>query len=182
MELYQAEMVRWRGWAHDKTVERHAPGDVVYSLVSKNCVRFVGIAVQLSSLELTLVAPTTTVQSDTHVFSDIVIVGIVVGVYILFMMVTAGIFVMLRYRNIRVQRTAIDMENSVFRVDQDFGTVREQARPHNVTDDQIVVAIREIMVTKPDISSRQVYIDMKEVNKFVVSLNRDKYLRQRLHL
>jgi len=60
--------------------------------------------------------------------------------------------------------------------------VREQARPHNVTDDQIVVAIREIMVTKPDISSRQVYIDMKEVNKFVVSLNRDKYLRQRLHL
>ena len=115
MELYQAEMVRWRGWAHDKTVERNAPGDVVYSLVSKNCVRFVGIAVQLSSLELTLVAPTTTVQSDTHVFSDIVIVGIVVGVYILFMMVTAGIFVMLRYRNIRVQRTAIDMENSVFR-------------------------------------------------------------------
>jgi len=60
--------------------------------------------------------------------------------------------------------------------------LREQARPRNVTDDRIVVAIREIMVTKPDISSRQVHIILKEVNKFFVSLKRVVYLRQRFHL
>jgi len=65
--------------AQDKTVKRYAPGDVVYALVSKNCVHVVGIFVQLSVLELTLAAPTSAIQSqtDTHVVSDIVIVGIV---------------------------------------------------------------------------------------------------------
>ena len=74
-----------------------------------------GISVQLLALELTLAAPTTAVQSDTHVFPDIDIVGIVIAACILFVMVAAGIFAMLRFRNIRVQR----MENghSILHVD-----------------------------------------------------------------
>ena len=43
--------------------------------------------------------------------------------------------------------------------------LREQTRPRKVTDDQIVVAIKEILVTRPDVSSAQVTNTINEVNK-----------------
>jgi len=82
-------------------------------------------------LELTLAAPATAIQSDTHVVSNIVIVGIAIAVRILFIMVTVGIFAMLWCHNIHVQRTVINMENghSVFRVHP-----REHSNPMSIGD------------------------------------------------
>jgi len=54
--------------------------------------------------------------------------------------------------------------------------------PRNTTDDQIIVAIKEIMVTIPDVSFAQVTITHNEVNKVYVTKKRVRNVRQRFRL
>jgi len=60
--------------------------------------------------------------------------------------------------------------------------LREQTSAHKVTDDLIVVAIREIVVTRPDISSSRVRMILEQVNKFNVSIKRVNDVRLRFQL
>ena len=60
--------------------------------------------------------------------------------------------------------------------------LRKQARSRKVRDNQIVVALQEIIVTRPDISSSVVTFILNKVNKLSVMQKRVRDLRQRFHL
>ena len=57
--------------------------------------------------------------------------------------------------------------------------MQEQTSTRNVTDEEVVVAIRELVVTRPDINAKNIRKILKAVNKFNVSITRIRNVRLR---